>query len=203
MPVNLAGVAALHWRVGRRSVVSNVNFERTLWDPDSPGVFHPCIRIAGQGGGRWYQLQQTQWWSQSWHYRHLLVDHTTEPLHFYQLNPEHARCEAQVEFRSARHVAIYACKGEGNYPVLWFNDCADVRCFGYGGNGAAWPGWPLIRITGGQRLLLTQVAPQTAPYAPGRWTALAIRVGDQGWWSIDDNGHTRPPDVPLTWYELT
>jgi hypothetical protein len=188
LPVNLAGAYALRWRAGRESLVRNVNFERTLWDPDAPGLFHPFVLIEGNGGGRWYQFQQTNWWSQSPFYRHLLVNKTHEPLRFYMLNPEHARCEAQVEFRDAKDIEVYSLKGEGNYPVLWLNRCEGVRLFGYGGNGAAWPGWSLIRINRCPDLLLANVSPQIVPYQPGRWTGLGIPVGPEGWSLVNDDG---------------
>jgi len=38
------------------------------------------------------------WWSQGPDYRHLLVQGTREPLCFYHLQPQHARCEAMIEF---------------------------------------------------------------------------------------------------------
>lgn len=186
VPVNLAGAYGLRWRAGRHSLVRNINVERTLWDPDSPGIFHPLVRIEGQGGGSWYQLQQGHWWSQSPRYRHLLVEGTREPLRFYMLNPEHARCEAQVEFRDARHVEIFSLKGEGNYPVLLIEACRHIRVYGFSGVGTPWPGSPLLRLRASQDVRITQVCPQLSPYELGRWTALGIAVGPTGWFLIED-----------------
>lgn len=204
LPSALAGAYALRWRAGQRSSVRNVNFERTLWDPDSPGLFHPLVRIEGSGGGAWHQFQVTSWWSQSPHYRHLLVDGTTEPLRFYMLNAEHARCDTQVEFRRARNVEIYSCKGEGNYPVLWFKDCHHVRLFGYGGNGAAWPGWSLLRVDGGSDLVFTNLAPQLVDAAPGRWMGLGIALGRARGGLLHDGLCSLPTDEQITvWYQRT
>ena len=70
-------------------------------------------------------------------YRHMLIDGTTQPLCFYQFNPEHAQGEANAEVRNARNVSFYGIKSESNYVVLWIRDSDDVNVYGYGGNGAA------------------------------------------------------------------
>lgn len=198
VPVRLAGAYALRWRAGRHSVVRNVNFERTFWDPDSPGLFHPFLRIEGGGGGRWFNLQQTHWWSQSPLYRHVLIEGTREPLTIYGLCAEHARSEAQVEIRAAENVEIFAVKGEGNYPVVWMRDCRAVRVFGYGGNASPWPGWSLFRLERCRDLTLANLHPQPVP--PGRWTALGVFLAQQGWSLVDDDGRRIAAAEHLTLY---
>ena len=201
VPTTLPPAYALRWRAGRRSIVRDVNFERGFWDPDSPGSFTPFIRIEGSGGGRWYNVQQCHWWSQGWFYRHLLVDGTTEPLAIYMFNPEHARSEAMVEIRNAANVDVYSMKAEGNYPAVWMHGSRNVRVFGYGGNGSAWPGWPLFRIEDCHDFLLANVAPNLRPYTPGRWTGLGIGLGPEGWFLVKDAAIAVPSQTPLTLYK--
>jgi hypothetical protein len=95
------------------------------------------VRIDGHGGGRWYNFHQESSRGHGSDYRHLLIDGTTEPLHMYQCNPEHARSDANLAIRGAQHVSIYGVKGEYNQPIIWVRDCDDIRIFGYGGNAAA------------------------------------------------------------------
>ena len=88
--------------------------------PD-PVYDFPLVLVSGHGGGRWYNFHQESWHFHGPGYRHLLVDGTTEPLHLYQCNPEHARSEANLVDSprfpgngSPEHFA-----GEGVDPRRW------------------------------------------------------------------------------------
>jgi hypothetical protein len=91
------------------------------------------------------------------------------------LNPEHGRGEAMVEIRNAANVQVFSMKAEGNYPVVWAHGSRNLRFFGYGGNGSAWPGWALFRFEDCRDFLLANIAPQLREFTPGAWTGLAIR----------------------------
>jgi len=72
-------------------------------------------------------------------YRHVLINGTAGPLHFYQFNAEHARSDANAEVRGSSNVRMYSFKSEGNACVLWVRDSSNVTLFGSGGNAAALP----------------------------------------------------------------
>ena len=139
----------LHWQAGRRSIFRDTNIvfsyrsppqglARSLDPSEIERLYnHPLVRIDGHGGGRWYNFHQESSRGHGSDYRHLLIEGTTEPLHMYQCNPEHARSDANMEIRGAQHVSIYGVKGEYNQPIIWVRDCDHIRIFGYGGNAAA------------------------------------------------------------------
>ena len=139
----------LHWRAGRRSIFRDTNIAFSFRAPpqgparlmdanEAKQIYnHPIVRIDGHGGGRWYNFHQESSRGHGRDYRHLLISGTTEPLHMYQCNPEHARSDANLEMRNARYVSLYGVKGEYNQPIILVRDCDHVRIFGYGGNAAA------------------------------------------------------------------
>ena len=159
----------LHWQAGRRSIFRDTNIvfsfrappqgPASLLDPSEVNHLynHPVVRIDGHGGGRWYNFHQESSRGHGRNYRHLLIDGTTEPLHMYQCNPEHARSDANMEIRGAKHVSIYGVKGEYNQPIIWARDCEYVRIFGYGGNAAAREGHALFVIERTPNVLLANL----------------------------------------------
>ena len=152
-PAEVPGAYALDWQSGRDSIFRNVNIQQRSTDghggrPGTPAARDrstPLVQISGNGGGRFYNLYQESAWYQTADYRHLLVSGTREPLRFYQLNPEHAQSDANVEIRDAANVDIFGIKSEGNYALLWIRDSADINVYGFGGNSspfAASEGYP-------------------------------------------------------------
>jgi hypothetical protein len=193
----------LHWQAGRRSVFRDVNIHFSFrasrqglaraTDPNELKRLynHPLVRIDGRGGGRWYNFHQESSRGHGGDYRHLLVAGTTEPLHMYQCNPEHARSDANMEMRGARHVSLYGVKGEYNRPILWIRDCDDIRVFGYGGNAAAVEGGALFVIERTPNVILANLVdsprmPQGIPDTyfagdgvdPARWHIVQERGTD-------------------------
>jgi hypothetical protein len=138
------GAYPLNWRAGRNSILCTVMFK--MPNPENPGRNSPYVLVSDHGGGRWYNFYAEFFTKEGPEYRHLLVDGTSEPLRFYQCNPEHARSNADMEIRNSRYVTIYGLKGEGNYPELLVRDSDHVRVFGYGGNAAAYEHTSLFRI---------------------------------------------------------
>ncbi len=166
-PKEVIGAYPLHWRTGRHSILRTVVFMNwPLENQQTPERNSPFVIISGNGGGRWYNFYAEFPGKHGPGYRHLLVEGTSEPLHFYQCNPEHARGEANMEIRNSRHVSIYGIKGEGNYPELWVRDSDHVRVFGYGGNAAAYEQTALFRVERTPNFLISNAVDQ--PRLPGK-----------------------------------
>lgn len=141
---SVSGAYALDWRAGRNSMYrsANIQFPRGR----DVRLNEPLVLVTGNGGGRWYNFFQESWQGQGSDYRHLLVSGTSEPLHFYQCNPEHSRSAANMEIRGAKDVSLYGLKSEGNQPILLVRDSNQIRMFGYGGNASARPGTTLFKF---------------------------------------------------------
>ncbi len=131
------GAYNLLWRSGRKSVIRD-------WIILHEGMHlpirtHHATVVTGNGGGRWYNYYDETWNREYMPaYRHLLIEDTHEPLRIYQCNPEHARCEANMEIRNASNVTLYGVKGEGNYPIVLIRHSNNIRMMGYGGNAPPW-----------------------------------------------------------------
>jgi hypothetical protein len=177
-------VYALRWRAGWRSVVRNIYPIRTVWHPHATANGNPTVLIEGSGGGRWYTQTLLGWWSQGPDYRHLLVHGTREPLRFYHLQPQHARCDAMVELNDAQNVDIYSMKAEGDYTAVWIRNCRKVRFYGYGGILSPRPRWPVIRIDDSDDLLLANICPQV-PWGP-HYGALGTTYNPATWFLLAD-----------------
>ncbi len=164
------GAYCLHWQSGRRSIFRAVNtvlpnrWAKPRGMPD-PVYDLPLVLVSGHGGGRWYNFHQESWHFHGPHYRHLLIDSTTEPIHLYQCNPEHARSDANMEIRNARYVSLYGVKGEYYQPIIAIRNSDHVRMFGYGGNAAAHPGKSLFVVENTPNVLLTNLV--DSPRYPG------------------------------------
>jgi len=140
------GAYALEWRAGRQSIYRAMDVKLVRWGRSAPTIDFPFVRVAGHGGGRWYNFFQESWKAQGPAYRHLLVEGTAEPLWIYQCNPEHSRSEANLEIRNARHVSLFGVKGEYEQPIVVVRDSDHIRLFGYGGNAAAKEGRALFVV---------------------------------------------------------
>ena len=168
VPKEVPGALALNWRSGRESLLRSVMFMFNTLAPRVKPVPRntPLVVISGHGGGRWYNFYAEFSSDMGPDYRHLLVDGTSEPLDFYQCNPEHARSDANMEIRNARNVSIYGLKGEGNFRILWVRDSDNVRVFGYGGNAAAFERTSLFRFERTPNFLVANAVDQ--PRLPGK-----------------------------------
>lgn len=194
IPGDVHGAWALHWQAGRRSIFRAVNVERKaggLTTPYGPGgLDQALVLIDGHGGGRWYNFHEGSSRGQGRNYRHLLIQNTVEPLAIYQCNPEHARSDANLEVRNARHVSIYGLKGEYNETILWVRDSDHVFVFGYGGNASAFPGASLFRIERTPNFLLANLydSPRLNAGSPTNFAGAA--VDPRRWHMVEE----RAPD---------
>ena len=164
----------------------------------------PLVKIAGNGGGRFYNFHQESWSLHGPNYRHLLVEETRHPLHLYQCNPEHARSDANMEIRGAKHVSLYGVKGEYQNPIIKIADSDQIRIFGYGGIAAAWPGKALFIIENTPNYLLTNLV--DTPRLAGSGTPdhfAGVGVDPKEWHMFLDNPQdakavvSRPLDRPV------
>lgn len=156
LATQISTVSALHWRLGKDSVVRNVNYQRFPWQSGAISASQPNVLISDEGGGRWFN---------TWHismsgtasptFRMLKVDRSAlpslqPPLRFYMLSPTHTLSginEEQVEFKTARNLDVYTLVGETadqkscndtgvtpiNTPLLRATDSGNLRIFGQGG----------------------------------------------------------------------
>lgn len=176
----IAGSYALHWRLGRDSVVRDVKFKRWPWQSSDPGN-HPLVLIDGNGGGRWFILHGGSTFNQEAGFRHFLVKGTREPLVFYMFNPEHGVGDYQSEFDDVQNVDIFGMKaetigagGQGARVTLYVHDSQNVRVFGYGGNASADLASSLLLFEQCSDFLLANVAPQHVSFGepPDTWFSL-------------------------------
>ena len=177
------GAYCLHWRAGRHSIFRAIevsaSYNRKL-PATAPQLDHPQIVVSGHGGGRWYNFHSDHRGSARPAYRHLLVEGTTEPLAFYQCNPEHSQGAANMELRNARHVAIYGLKGESPTPILVVRDSDHIRVFGYGGNAIPPKGESLLVVERTPNFLIANLVdrPMGVRGDPRSWHALIERTPD-------------------------
>jgi len=177
------GAYCLDWRAGRSSIFRAVEMwasYRTGADEPAPVLSHPQAVITGNGGGRWYNFHADHRGSPDPAYRHLLVEGTTEPLRFYQCNPEHSPGDANMELRNARNVYIYGLKGESPTPILVARDSDNVSVFGYGGNAIPPAGESLLLFERTPNFLVANLVdrPMGVRRDPTQWPALIERTVD-------------------------
>ncbi len=126
--------SAVHWLAGNGSRVRGVFWRPTVSREHTKGNGKAEVRIAGHGGGRWYgtglgPLSATEHPD----HRRYLVDGTSEPLAFYNLNIERGFGDFQMEIRGAKNVAIYGMKNE--FPrALAIRNCENICLYGQSGN---------------------------------------------------------------------
>jgi len=129
----------LHWRTGRNSILRSVTFHppsesrRRKLKEGHVSPSHPAVYVSGNGGGRWYNVHVDSFGSRHPDYRHFLIEGTSQPLCFYQCNPEHSMSGCNLEARNAKYLSFYGLKGESPVPIGRFLDCDHIRVFGYGG----------------------------------------------------------------------
>ena len=190
---DLAGVQALHWRCGGRSVFRAVDLceqpingyvPRKRTDPQPVPKQCPLVLITGHGGGNWYNFRGESAYNQGANYRHILVDGAAGPLNFYQCSPQHVVSDCAVELRGARFVSFFGTKYEGNPPLLHLTDCDQIRFFGHGGNGKPVAGSSLFVIERTPNFLFANVLEGPTSIHPGPATVGGGDNTDPRTWSM-------------------
>ncbi len=162
-------VYALHWRAGRKSVVQNVYVHQSPWHSAASMKAFPLIKVSGSGGGRWYNVDNFDYWCHGPDYRFFLAEGTRQPLRIYHLQPQFNNSEAMVEFRGSEKVDVYSSKCEGDNSLLWITRCRNVRFFGLNGLIVPSPGREIIRITESEDILITHIHPYIKAQGTVHW----------------------------------
>ena len=152
-------VYAINWQAGRNSVVQNVYAHQTIWHSAASLKTFPLIKVENNGGGSWYNLENFDYWCHGPDYRFLKVHGTTEAMRIYHLQPQFNNGLAMVEFESASNIDVYSAKCEGDYSLLWINNCDNIRFFGLSGLIAPRPQREIIKIINSENILLTHICP--------------------------------------------
>ncbi|OPZ19777.1 MAG: Pectate lyase superfamily protein [candidate division BRC1 bacterium ADurb.BinA364] len=105
----------------------------------------PLVVATGSAGGKWY-MHYEEMPVNGPRYRHLLIEGTSQPLAFYQLNIEHAAGDAQMEIRDSRNIRIFGFKSERNAVVARIDNSRDIALHSCGGNATPFPGKSLIEL---------------------------------------------------------
>ena len=123
----------LDWRAGRNSIVFNVNDRYGLEGSHDLGQPHTRWRLSGNGGGRWYMWGVDNPKSDEHDgFRHLRIDHTSEPLWMYGCNLEKGKGTARAEINNSKNIRIFSVKVEGRGTVIRLNNCENVGIFSAG-----------------------------------------------------------------------
>lgn len=127
------------------------------------------------------------------HYRHLLIDGTSNSLEFYQLNVEHAASDAQMEIRNSSNIRIFSFKTERNSTPMLIHNCSDIVLYGWGGNATAFPGKALIEVVNSLNVCLIGLIEAGRMNGkgyqfifgkgdhPALWTILKVTQGSSSW----------------------
>ena len=161
-------VYALRWRCGRKSILRSCETDslrvygfRGSKKHKQPALKYPSVLITGNGGGKWYNYHAGQHFTDTTReQRAILVDGTSEPLHFYNFEPQGGRGMAIAEIRNSRNISIYGCKTECNTTFLRVADSDHIRIFGHGGIGNAAPGGSLYIFERTPNFLIANLADQ-------------------------------------------
>ena len=122
---------------------------------------HPSILITGNGGGRWYSYHAMQFFAETTQsQRAILIEGTSQPLHFYNFEPQGGEGLAVAEIRNARNVSLYGCKTECDTTFLRVVDSDHIRIFGHGGIGNPEAGGVLYVFERTPNFLIANVADQ-------------------------------------------
>jgi len=147
---------AFHWRAGRNSMLRNL-YIRPIGGNRSAGNNKADFTFSGHAGGRHYSLGLGADPGGA-HENHLrmLVDGTSEPLHFHNLNVENSPSAYQAVIIDSSNVAIYGAKGEDTPAYLW-SHCDNCAFFGYSGK-------PSIQVENSSNMYFAGWSPDTAGY---------------------------------------
>ena len=86
-----------------------------------------------------------------------------------------------------------------SYGVVALRDCRRIRLFGYSGNAALRPGWPLFRLDHSTDVVLAGIYPQIG--GRGGVGALHIGYAPQDWLILRDGERTIRGDEQFVIYQ--
>ncbi|MEE9343853.1 MAG: LamG-like jellyroll fold domain-containing protein [Gammaproteobacteria bacterium] len=177
-PIEVPGAYQLNWRTGRNSIIRNLHTRHRSYLSPYAGQeglepTHPEIIFTENGGGKFYTYTRDFRWLNYWEknkttFRHVKIQGTTEPLNFYQLNPESHESSSytKLEIDNASNVSIFGYKDEGLAQAASITNSNNISLYGYGGisyvsmgdGTAALPGTPdlaMFKITDSNNIRIT------------------------------------------------
>jgi len=152
-------IYALLWRAGSKSIVNSVYIHQSFWHPSASVKNYPLVKINSNGGGRWYNLQNYDYWNQGPDHRFIKVESTIAPLRFYHLQPQFIRSDAMIEFKNSKNIYVYSTKSEGDFPVYFIKDCENVNLYGLSGFIIPFADKAIIEIIDTDRITITNLNP--------------------------------------------
>ncbi|MBT3377929.1 MAG: hypothetical protein HN742_27915 [Lentisphaerae bacterium] len=161
-------VYALKWSCGPKSVFRSnqtealriFGFKRSK-EHKQPPMHHPSVLINGNGGGKWYNYHDGQFFAPTTRsQRAILIDSARGPLHFYNFEPQGGDGAAIAEIKNSRSISLYGCKTECDTTFLHVSDSDHIRIFGHGGIGNASAGGSLYIFERTPSFLIANIADQ-------------------------------------------
>ena len=134
-------VYSLKWQCGRKSIFRSVLLEpikiygHILSKNHKQSVIkYPMVWITGNGGGKWYNYNDTHaFMKETNDARLILIDSTTEPLYFYIFESlSFSKEGARAEIRNSKNISIFGVKIECNSTFLYVYNSDNIRIFGHG-----------------------------------------------------------------------
>jgi hypothetical protein len=161
-------VYALRWMSGRNSILRNVLVEPARiygfigsTEHRSAVFKHPQVVITGNGGGRWYNYHTSHGWKEEdASSLCMLIENTTEPLFFYNFEPQISKADRLVEVRGCRDITFLGCKTELTGTFMRVVDSKRIRILGHGGVGTGDAGKPLFVFENSDDFLITTISEQ-------------------------------------------
>ncbi len=161
-------VYALKWSCGRSSIFRSsgiaplrvFGFKRSKLHKQVP-MAHASVLLTGNGGGKWYNYHVGQFFMPTTRdQRAILMDGLSEPLGFYNFEPQGGNGTSVAEIVNSKNISIYGCKTECDTTFLHVTDCDNIRIFGHGGIGNPSAGGSLYVFERTTNFLIANIADQ-------------------------------------------
>lgn len=125
----------LLWRAGTRSILRNVEVRPAYVTGPKTTNNKANLKFSGNAGGRHYAVGAGTPCAHDGPggFRRLLVTGTSNPLAFYNYNPEDGDDLPQSEVLNSRNVIFYGLKAENSNPIQ-FTDSSNCALIGFGAN---------------------------------------------------------------------
>jgi hypothetical protein len=156
----------IDWKAGRNSIIRDIMIGTTATAPEA-SYNHNLLRVTGPtGGGRIYAFaaenHALRKLTNHPDYRHILVQNTDEPLHFYACNVERVSSGIQFEIKNSSNTSIYFLKSEsnttsGNSTPFSMTNSSEIRLFCLTGLLSVQNGRGLVEVNNCDKFIVTHV----------------------------------------------
>ncbi|HBE01324.1 MAG: hypothetical protein A2096_09080 [Spirochaetes bacterium GWF1_41_5] len=161
-------VYALKWMCGKKSVFRNVLVEpERIYgfigskEHKSAVFHHPQVLISGNGGGKWYNYHTSHGWKEETPESLCIkIENTSEPLFFYNFEPQISLAKALAEIKNSRNITFLGCKTELTGTFMRVNNSENIRIFGHGGVGTGDKDKPLYVFEDTENFIITTISEQ-------------------------------------------